>query len=151
MHINNSKTITMSNEEYFQNLRKLNYEQRLIFDGIMLHKRLNPTQKISLFITGGAGTGNFFLLLLIIQGLLRYYNHKQNENTKNTKVLLMAYTRKAAFNIGGTTIHSTLHLPLITNNQTSLSQEKLDELSLLYKDVQLIVIDEISLVGSNIF
>ena len=43
--------------EEFENhylLRKLNDEQRLIFDDIMHKKRLYPNEPIYLFLTGGA-------------------------------------------------------------------------------------------------
>jgi hypothetical protein len=39
-----------------------------------------------------------------------------------TKALLMAFTGKAAFNIGGTTIHSALHIP---GNQSLFNLGKL--------------------------
>lgn len=63
----------------------------------------------------------------------------------------MAYTGKAAFNIGGTTIHSALHLPLLTNTLTSLSVDKLDTLSTHYKNLSFVVFDEISLIGMHTF
>lgn len=66
----------------------------------------------------------------------------------------MTYTGKVAFNISGTTIHSTMHLqllPLLTNNPTSLSSKKLDALSTHYRNSRQVVFDDISLVGSRTF
>jgi hypothetical protein len=40
----------------------------------------------------------------------------------------MAYTRKATFNIDGTTIHLSLSIPLNCKDSLSLSLEQLDNL-----------------------
>ena len=68
-----------------------------------------------------------------------------------SKALLMAFTGKAAFNIGGTTIHSTLHIPVnqSLSNLNKLSTETLSKLTEQYEQLQFIVIDEISLVGAR--
>ena len=63
----------------------------------------------------------------------------------------MAYTSKAAYNIGGTTIHSTLYLSIVIKTHTSLSSEKLNTLSEQYKNLSLVVFDEVSLIGLNKF
>lgn len=65
--------------------------------------------------------------------------------------LLMAYIGKAAHNIGGTTIHSALHLPLLTNSHATLSSEKLNALSTHYQNLRLVVFEEISLIGAKTF
>lgn len=119
----------------------------------MLRKQIFPNEMIHLFLTGGVGSGKTlgktFTLLLIVQGLLRHYNRNIQYDTNLPTALLMVYTGKAAFNIGGTTIHSALHMPLLTSLQTMLSAEKLDALSIHYKNLQLAVFDEVSLIGLN--
>ena len=151
-NLNLSKTyIFMCNSEFHSKLRKLNHEQYQIFNDIMLRKRLHPSKPINLFLTGGAGTGKTFTLLLLVQGLLRHYSRQFEDGESFPTGLLMAYTGKAAFNIGGTTIHSALHLPLLTNTPTSLSADKLDTLSTFYKNLSFVVFDEISLIGARTF
>jgi ATP-dependent DNA helicase PIF1 len=68
-----------------------------------------------------------------------------------TKALLMAFTGKAAFNIGGTTIHSALHIPInqSLSNLGKLSTETLSKLTDQYEQLQFIVLDEVSLVGAR--
>jgi hypothetical protein len=62
----------------------------------------------------------------------------------------MAYTGKATFNIDGTTIHSSLSIPLNCKDLLSLSLERLDNLINKYDQLQLIVLDEISLAVKRI-
>jgi hypothetical protein len=59
----------------------------------------------------------------------------------------MAYTRKATFNIDGTTSHSSLFIPLNCKDLPSLS---FDSLIKKYDQLQLMVLDEISLIGKRI-
>ena len=104
----------------------MNIEQRLIFDDIMLKKKLIPNTPIHLLLTGGVGAEKTFVLMLLSQGLLRHYATTLQSNTDSPLALIMAYTGKATFNIGGTTIHSALHLPLVSNTKSGISSEKLD-------------------------
>jgi hypothetical protein len=62
----------------------------------------------------------------------------------------MAHIGKTTFNIDGTTIHSSLSIPLNFKGLPSLSLERLDNLVKKYDQLQLIVLDEISLVGKII-
>ncbi len=62
----------------------------------------------------------------------------------------MAYIGKTTFNIDGTTIHSSLSIPFKFKDLPSLNLEQLDNLVKKYDQLQLIVLDEISLVGKII-
>ena len=137
-------------QEYHSLLRKMNKEQRHIFDDVMYAKKQRPEEPIRLFITGGAGTGKTFTLMLLIQALLRFYNRHPDSDPFKKKALLMAYTGKATYNIDGATIHSSLSLPLNCKNLPSLSSERLDTLVKKYDQLQLLVLDEISLIGKKI-
>ncbi len=59
----------------------------------------------------------------------------------------LAYTRKVAFNINGTTIHFALAIPLnkICNEFKAINDEKNDILIKTYDQLQMLIIDEISL------
>jgi hypothetical protein len=78
----------------------------------MYKKRVFTNEPIYLFLAGGAGTGKTFTLQAIVQGLLRMHHKDLKSDPLKIKALLMAFTGKAAFNIGGTTIHSALHIPI---------------------------------------
>ena len=144
-HINNTyKSITidnscilqvMKNEEYINILRLLNEEQRAIYDDIMYKKRVHFDEPIYLFLTGGAGSGKTFTLQAIVQGLLRMHHKNIKSDPLKSKALLMAFTGKAAFNIGGTTIHSALHIPVnqSLSNLNKLSTETLSKLTEQYE------------------
>jgi ATP-dependent DNA helicase PIF1 len=69
------------------------------------------------------------------------------------KVMKLGYTSKVAFNIGGSTIHSALGIPLNKNllELGGLSDERHDSFAKKYDQLRLLVIDEISLVGSWMF
>ncbi len=55
------------------------------------------------------------------------------------------------FNIDGITIHSGLSLPLNYKHLRSLLTEMFDSLSKTYDELQLLVLDEVSLMSSIIF
>jgi hypothetical protein len=65
------------------------------------------------------------------------------------KGLILAYTGKVAYNAGGTTIHSAFLMPFNKSQFLPLSKEMLDTLSKIYQELQLVLIDEASLVGSR--
>ena len=67
--------------------------------------------------------------------------------TENT---LTAPTRVAAFNIQGITIHSALLLGTSNFTAQPLTQDKLNILRTKLSNLQLLIIDEISMVGSNV-
>lgn len=105
-----------------------------------------------LFITGGAGVGKSVLLTCIYQSLQRWFTKKLQEDPANLKLLLTAFTGKAACNIRGTTIQSAMFIPI---NQPGyqfkpLSAEKLNTLRAKYRDVKVLMIDEISMVGNGL-
>jgi len=90
----------------------------------------------NLFLTGNAGTGKTTLL-------------KQFRERTNKKVVLLAPTGIAAFNVGGQTIHSFFHFPprIITPQVISTIRTN----NRIYKAVDTIVIDEVSMVRADVF
>ena len=64
-------------------------------------------------------------------------------------VLLTAPTGVAAFNIQGMTLHSVLLLGTSKFSSQPLTQDKLNTLRTKLFNLQLLIIDEISIVGSN--
>ena len=86
------------------------------------------------FITGKAGTGKSYLL--------KYFMQRTDK-----RVVLLAPTGMAAFNIGGQTIHSFFKFPPRIINLDEITQARERE---LYRSVDTIVIDEVSMVNANL-
>ena len=100
----------------------------------------------SLFLTGKAGTGKSTFLRYIAK------------NTKK-KTVILAPTGIAAINAGGVTLHSFFHLPfhpLLPTDMRYDSRHIRDTLKYgsdrikLLKEIELIIIDEISMVSADI-
>ncbi len=91
------------------------------------------------------------LLKLLIQGLRWFYNKYIFFDLIKTKALLMASTNRVVLNIDGLIIHSTLniHVQQFLFNLPNLSTNSLYKFTCQYKQLQLVVIDEISFVGAR--
>ena len=87
------------------------------------------------------------------QAALKYYNTRPGINFHETKVLMLAPTGKAAYNIKGNTIHSALAIPACQSlkNYKSLDSSRLNTLRSQVGRLKLIFIDEISMVGNTMF
>ena len=92
----------------------------------------------SMFITGKAGTGKSTLLQLF-------------RNTTRKKAAVLAPTGVAALNVQGQTIHSFFGFPprVITPQEAARRVSRKDLLR-LYKNLEILVIDEISMVRADI-
>jgi hypothetical protein len=94
-----------------------------------------------------------FTLKFMIQKLLQLYNRNIFSDLTKTKTLLMASISKVIFNIDSFIIHLTLNI-LVQQSLFSLPNLSLDSLNRFtcqYEQLQLVVIDEISLVGARMF
>lgn len=98
----------------------------------------------SLFVTGKAGTGKTTMLKKVYD---RAVINKKN-------AIVLSPTGVAAKNAQGVTIHSFLHLPLSPYlpeyENTELYKLKREEIELV-RQLNLIIIDEISMVRCDIF
>ena len=101
--------------------------------------------KICLFVSGGAGAGKSQLIFIS-------NCNEGRDNPNDVRVLLTAPTGTAAHNIGGVTLHSAILLPLgQTKSFVTLSDDKSNMLRSKTSNLQLLIIDEISMVGNNPF
>ena len=106
----------MSTDEFFTSVQKMNSSQRQFLLHI-LHLIKTSTSPFTIFLSGGAGVGKSYVLKLINQALLRYFDTVPSENVDDVKVLLTAPTGKAAYNNKGFCIlhlvyQQTIPLPL---------------------------------------
>lgn len=92
----------------------------------------------SMFVTGKAGTGKSTLLQLF-------------RNTTRKKTVVLAPTGVAALNVHGQTIHSFFGFPprIITPQEAGRRVTRKDKLR-LYRDLEILIIDEISMVRADI-
>jgi ATP-dependent DNA helicase PIF1 len=93
---------------------------------------LEKTQK-NLFITGRAGTGKSTLLHLF-------------KNTTRKKCVVLAPTGVAALNVGGQTIHSFFGFPAKFMGPEDIKKRKDTR---LYRQMEVLIIDEISMVRAD--
>lgn len=64
-------------------------------------------------------------------------------------VLLVAFTETAAFNINGQTIHSALNIFSTSLPYKPLGEDQLNTLRMKYRSLQLLIIDEVSMVDQS--
>ncbi len=102
------------------------------------------------FISGGAGTGKSHLIKAVYYEATRLLA-RMSHYPDDVHVLLTAPTGVAAYNINATTIH---HSFAICNNVSlpyqPLKEEKVNTLRASLKDLQILIIDEISMVDHKL-
>ena len=152
------KNPAMLNEEEFHDLvSPLNEEQRSLFNHYVYSLRqqmIVPSYpKMHIFITGAAGVGKSLLIRAITQATVRIANKSIGVSDVNAaKILLTAPTGKAAFNIGGTTLHSAFGLPVHKfETVPPLSAEAANSLSVRMCEVKTLIVDEISMCSRDNF
>ena len=144
-------SIQESPEELRQGIIQLNEEQRAVFDEIM--ERIfsdeiveNPFYN---FLAGEAGVGKSFLSRLLIRAI-KSIKIRSGQDLDKPLVLTMAPTANAAFLVGGKTIESALNINMSRfGGFTPGPADKMAELSFLYEDVSLILINEVSMLGTK--
>ena len=128
------------------NPENLNTKQKMVYDIVTswVLKKLqdNATDPLYLNISGRAGCGKSYLLNCLSQFI----------KSATTKRFLTrtAPTGTAAFMINGVTLHSLLKLPVNNNNSKDIPDlhgEALQELQQKFTDIELIAIDEKSMMG----
>ncbi len=127
--------------------QKLNKKQRIVFNRIESHYNSiltgNPVEALRIIIMGTAGTGKSYLIRAIRNRL----NIMAAGNGSESPVQVVAPTGVAAFNINGTTIHSTLSIPILNNKDFELGSNRLKELQERLQNIIYLIIDEKSMVG----
>ncbi|GBM39081.1 ATP-dependent DNA helicase PIF1 [Araneus ventricosus] len=135
-------------DKYRELFRKCNLNQRDLVQDLKSCLRSTPTRRLHLMIQGPAGTGKSFLIDIIEQTLIRWFEKPDQDPTHPT-VLKLAPTGKAASNIKGKTLHHALGIGLSKNS--CLSSSSITEYAVKYSNVKCVIIDEISMVGANMY
>jgi exonuclease III len=157
--------------EYENLINSLNLKQRLYLTHLINHVRYNHSvegeesykepemtrarySQFFHFVTGGAGVGKSKLIEAIYQSLVREFDKDRDRDMSTPSVLLCAPTGKAAFLIKGQTLHTAFQLPVSqrgSDGLTHLSSEIASSMKNALKDLRVIIIDEISMVGTSTF
>ncbi|CAB4033345.1 ATP-dependent DNA helicase PIF1 [Paramuricea clavata] len=121
-------------------VRSLNKEQKLFFYHV-LHSVKVSYKPLRLFLSGGTGVGKSWLTNALYEALIRYLNSVAGENPDDVKVVKVAPTGKAAF-----------QLPANRGwEYCTLNSDRLNTIRSKLRNLKIIFIDEISMVGSGMF
>jgi len=148
----------LSDVDYHTLVQSLNEKQRDVYQHVLnwcssmskKHKTGITPEQLCLFVSGGAGTGKSHLISALFQMAVRTLQ-VVGDNPDDVRVTLTAPTGSAAHNISGVTLHSAFLLPLgQTKSYIRLSDEKRNGMRAKAGKLQLLIIDEISMVSCNI-
>lgn len=141
----------VSDEEFHTIVSTLNKKQYVYLNHVL--KSMKCDQQLYEIVSGGAGVGKSRLISAVYQALLRHYNSIPGNDPNTLKVLLCAPTGKAAFQIGGLTLHSSFALPINQSNAelVPLSADTVNTLHTALFHLKLIIIDEFSMMGAKMF
>ena len=106
------------------------------------------------FISGGAGVGKSKLIDAIYQTLMREFTKPAGSKLDVIRILVTGPTGRAAFNVRGSTLHSAFSIGVVQAGSFFDNFDNPDVNGLLYsslKNLKLLIIDEISMVGSSVF
>ena len=141
----------LNDSDYRKLVRLLNIKQKELFYHVW-HSIKTKDDPLALFLSGGAGVGKSTVTNALYEALMRYLNSVPGENPHEVKVLKVTPTGKAAFNIKGNTLHSAFKIPANRGFQyCTLDADRLNTIRAQLKRLQVIFIDEISMVGSGMF
>ena len=98
-----------------------------------------------IFLSGPGGTGKSHVVHFIQRDVSHFFKHTLIPDDDQPIVLITAPTGSAAFQIGGSTIHSAFLL--YDNYKSKPSWEKRSKMQLKLKHMMLSITDEISMVG----
>ena len=107
-------------------MRSLNSKQKSMYDRCMV--AVTKPEPMRIFVSGGAGVGRSVLMGALEEGFTRYFVHCVHNLPSHTKVMKMAPTGSATFNINGSTVHSHLHVPINKTDKQELDTPILNRL-----------------------
>lgn len=139
--------------EYMNIMRTLNKRQRrIVMD--LLSRLKTDVEPFHVFLSGGAGVGKSRVITAIVQSYLRFCNKQREIHPDDLTVLVTAFTGKAAFNVFGMTLHTAFCLNPSQKGgdaYSKLDEGKANTLRLKFRNLKLVIIDEISMVSSKMF
>ena len=132
-------------------VQSLNIEQKEFFYHV-LNSVKTEKLPLRLFLSGGAGVGKSTVTNALYEAFIRYLNSQPENDPDDISVVKVAPTGKAAFNIRGNTLHSAFKIPPNRGfNYCTLDRDRLNTIRSQLQRMQVVFIDEISMVGSGMF
>uniref|UniRef100_A0A1X7VGC9 ATP-dependent DNA helicase n=1 Tax=Amphimedon queenslandica TaxID=400682 RepID=A0A1X7VGC9_AMPQE len=153
-----AKKEVIAPDEYRSLMRGLNDKQRPIAffhrkwckEAILNLKKGIKIKPYYIFLSGPGGVGKSHVIRIIQSDSIKLLKLSGFFEPDEVIVLLTAPTGVAAFNIGEMTLHSSLMLGCKKyGSYKSLSHDKANTLRLRLAKLNLLIIDDISMVGSN--
>ena len=138
-------------EEYEKLITTLNDRQRMYITHVIHELLDHPKNQMLHVILGPAGTGKSLLIKALTQITRRIFGRLPNADPEDPFVVLAAPTGKAAHNIGGVTLHAAFNIPTNVTNMRELQGSALGDLTERFDKCQMLIIDEISLLGASMF
>ena len=104
-----------------------------------------------IFLSGSAGFGKSTVINAIYQTISYYLSKLPGEKQNVMHVSLCAPSGKAAFLIGGVTLHTAFKLPISQNSRQmpDLSLDLANTIRVQLFHLKVLIIDEISMVGAR--
>lgn len=102
----------ITREDLLRSLEMLNAKQRIIVMHILKWLKTRPKTPFHIFLSGSAGVGKSTVINALYQLITDHFDHVEGLTPDSMKVLLAAFAGKAAFLIGGTTLHTAFQLPV---------------------------------------
>ena len=113
-------------------------------------KKGEAIKPYTVFLSGPGGVGKSYIISLTHRDTMKLLRLSGQVEPEDVTVLLTAPTGVAAFNIHRMTVHSALLLGTSKFTTQPLTQDKLNTLRTKQSNLQPLIIDDISMVGSNI-
>jgi ATP-dependent DNA helicase PIF1 len=140
------KVVVHTKDELSALVRQLNARQRAFLDHVFY--ALKYERDLKVFLTGGAGVGKSKLIKAIDMLVSHFYYRSVRSSPDMVTVLKLAPTGMAAFNIGGSTPHSALRIPMNAGWRcNALPMKTCMELQMRLLNVRMLIIDEVSMMG----
>ena len=148
-----SRNPVLTDEQAHCMMRQLNSKQRQLFNHVSKwcneKSRDSTVEPFNIFLTGGAGTGKSHVIRCIQHQAQKAFA-PLTESADDITVLLVAQTGTAAFNISGQTINSAFKInPKSPKDYRPLGEESVNTLRAKFQHLQLLIIDEISMVSAT--
>lgn len=139
-------------EEILKLLESLNAKQRTFVMHVLKCLKTDTNLPLKIFLSGAAGVGKSTVINAIYQLASYHFDNIRGQNPDSVKVLLTAFSGKAASIINGTTLHTAFALPVnqFGGDLTTLSNDIANTNRSQLVNLQIIIIDEISMTGAKV-
>ena len=148
---------TLKYNKYMQDLNQeqktvVMYHRKWCKESLLALKQNKPIKPYYLFLSGPGGVGKSHVVKLIHTDTVKLLQCAQQITADDIPILLTAATGVAAHNINGITIHSAFMLNDRKSSHSTyygLGADTLNTLQLHLKQLMVLIIDEISMIGAE--